>query len=432
MAKKRKRKRKGTGRARRASTRSDARLMDALSQSLAHEVLHGARDLLAIDDPLEVELWVSELMGTWSSLPPLIDGDPHRVFGESLVQGVRHRRSPEALALLLALGAVAPPCVADKAQRAAQELQDRGLPAPAWASEVGRAVAVDAWIAGDPFGGQDAVFVAFRHGKRPAHTLIALIDHNLEGVVKDAFMTGSPKTVLADWNRRSNLEAEPVGVAYAAGMLALGIQARADWADPPSSPEFRQVEALLVAWLHRLGAATTRTSTPDPVVWSQEERAALLGDFVASPEAIGLPEPAGFIAACLVDYRCDYGDGDPLRWSPGLVEVCLGDWFPRKITADDETMAAVPDTTRAWMRYAARRRGLDEVVAAETLAAVDDMEAAFLEAAADPACFGMAKSIAMAMLADGVEAGDGEAMQDWIARFNARPESERRALLTTG
>jgi hypothetical protein len=415
---------KGRGKARRALT-------DALLEPLCREVLCGAKDLLTIDDPLEAELWASELVGTWSSLP-LIDGDPHRVFGEALIRGVRRRRSPEALAVLLALAAVGPPRLAEKAHRVAREHQAAGMRAPAWAAQAGRAVAVDAWIAGDPCGDQDVVFVAFRHGKRPAHTLVALIDHNLEGAVKDAFMAGPPRAVLGDWNRRSELEAEPVSVAYAAGMLALGIQARANWVDPPSSPEYRQVEALLMAWLHRVGAETTQTSTPDPVSLTGEERVALIADFVAAPEAVGLSEAAGFIASCLVDYRCDYGDGDPLRWSPALVEVCLGDWFPRKITADEKTMAAVPGTMRAWLRYVARRCGTDEVVAAETLAAVDEVEAAFLKAAADPACYGMAKSLAMAMIADGVEPGDDEAMQNWIVGFNARPEAERRALLEIG
>lgn len=273
MAKKRK------GKVRRPPSGPSGWWVEATLEPVCRSVLRSAMDLLDMDDPLDAELWASELVGMLSSLP-LIGADPHDVIGESLVRKARHRRSPETLAFLLALAAVAPPRLADKAGAAARELQAAGLRAPAWAAEAGRAVAVEAWMAGDSFGAQDAVFIAFRHGTRPAHTFVALVDHNLGDIVKDVFVAGPPKVVLDDWNSRSNLDAEPVSVTYAAAMLTFGLEAREGWADPPSSRELVQVEALLAARLRGLvGAGTTRASAPAPASFntrSESQRRALL------------------------------------------------------------------------------------------------------------------------------------------------------------
>jgi hypothetical protein len=44
---------------------------------------------------------------------------------------------------------------------------------------------------------------------------------------------------------------------------------------------------------------------------------------------------------CLVA-RCDYGDGDPLRWSPTVVEMFLLDFLPRKAAMSMAEVRAVP------------------------------------------------------------------------------------------
>lgn len=260
-------KRRG-GKVRNLSSGPGGRWVNAMVEPACRSLLRSARDLLALDDPLQAELWGSETVGIWFGLSP-IAGDPHRIVGEPLVRKVGQRQSPEALALLLALAAVAPPGLADQAGGAARKLEAAGLRAPAWAAEAGRATVVRAWMAGDPFGDQDAVFVAFRHGSRPAHTLVALVDHTLGDMVKDAFMAGPPKTVLDDWNWRSSLVPEPVGVPWAVATLALGLEARGSRADPPSSREFVQVEALLTARLRGLGAevpsAGAATGAANPV-----------------------------------------------------------------------------------------------------------------------------------------------------------------------
>jgi hypothetical protein len=49
----------------------------------------------------------------------------------------------------------------------------------------------------------------------------------------------------------------------------------------------------------------------------------------------------------------------------------------------------------------------------------------------NPANFGPAKALANAMLADGIELSNQEAVQAWIDDFNARPFKERDAFFGT-
>lgn len=135
------------------------------------------------------------------------------------------------------------------------------------------------------------------------------------------------------------------------------------------------------------------------------------------------------VARTCLDVRCDHLDGDPLRWSPIVVELLLLDTVPRKVTLDATGIRLLPDVMRRWVRFALRRRGLEERWVAETEEAVRRRTRAFRKAATDPSRFGPAKAIAHAMMADGVDITDREAVRAWIDAFNARPPEDRDALL---
>lgn len=76
----------------------------------------------------------------------------------------------------------------------------------------------------------------------------------------------------------------------------------------------------------------------------------------------------------LLWFGCDYGPGDPLRWSPVAVEVLLTDWLPRKIVADAEFLARAPALLRGLIRFSHGERGIRPALTDETLAAVDEYE----------------------------------------------------------
>lgn len=128
-------------------------------------------------------------------------------------------------------------------------------------------------------------------------------------------------------------------------------------------------------------------------------------------------------------YRCDYSDGDPLRWSPIGVELFMMDYLPRKVSLDAGEIRNVPSVLKAWVRFSLAKRGLEKRWIKETQAAVDRWAPAFKKEATNPDNFGPAKAISQAMMADGVDFADQRAVDRWIEEFNQRPFEERDEFL---
>ena len=93
--------------------------------ALFAELLRAARELLAVRSPLDAELMVSELLGTWWGQR----GGGRRaatveqLVGEGLVDYAGEQRSPAALALLSGIACLGTSRQAAKAERAALQLQ---------------------------------------------------------------------------------------------------------------------------------------------------------------------------------------------------------------------------------------------------------------------------------------------------------------------
>jgi hypothetical protein len=149
---------------------------------------------------------------------------------------------------------------------------------------------------------------------------------------------------------------------------------------------------------------------PEP---SPAERDRLLAEFFDSPEGARWRTDADAheIAGHLVSFRCDHGDGRPLRWSPVVVEILLAHWFARKVVGSPTMYAKVPDVLRAWIRYAGRRLALRPEHIRETLAAVDEHAPAFRRDADDPRAWGPAKAMVQGMLVVGPDRSDEAAVR---------------------
>lgn len=158
-------------------------------------------------------------------------------------------------------------------------------------------------------------------------------------------------------------------------------------------------------------------------------RESLVAEFAVSPEANGLEPidggPATDLARWFIDFACDYGAGDPLRWSPIAVEIILGDWLPRKAILDPGEIAVLPDVLRRFVRFSARRKGLAQEVAAETLEAVDQFTPAFTNGMADEERARPAKEIAMALKTAGIDPTDEAAIQRWMDERNENVRASR-------
>jgi hypothetical protein len=89
------------------------------------------------------------------------------------------------------------------------------------------------------------------------------------------------------------------------------------------------------------------------------------------------------------------------------------------VSLDAEALAAVPEVLGRWVRYCGRRQALAPELVDETLGALEEFREQFAAAGRDPTRFGMAKRIAMQLAADEVDTDDDDAVQAWIAQYNA-------------
>ena len=98
--------------------------------ALFAEMLRAARELLAVRSPLDAELMVSELLGTWwgERTPRSTPGDVEELVGEGLVSYAAQQRSPAALALLSGIACLGTPRQADAGRdgRAGPDGERRG------------------------------------------------------------------------------------------------------------------------------------------------------------------------------------------------------------------------------------------------------------------------------------------------------------------
>lgn len=390
----------------------------AVVAALFEGVLRAARNhLCPAEQPLAAEAWASGLLAVWDGLPA--EGGDDRAFSEALVRHARSVGTPEAVAVLLALAAVAPPRLSTQARTAAVGLLRRGVPAPTWAAQVGQAIPTEAWIGADIYGDQEIVIVGFAYPGGDEHAVCVLLDHSRGGIAKDAYLAAALPQTLARWR-----EAEPEGITLRPATLAevasrLGDALVASDFHPGPDRKLGEMRALLTARL----AVLPPPERPGLVELDHEGREELVADFLSAPEAAGLLAEPAVVVVChsLVAYRCDDGDGDPLRWSPTLVGLCLLDHFPAKVSLDDPDLALVPEVLGAWIRFAGRRQGLSEDTVARTVAAVEHCRGEFALAMLDESRFGPAKRVAMEMLAEGVDLSDEAAVSDWLATSATRP-----------
>jgi hypothetical protein len=351
-------------------------------------------------------------------------------FLDAILDHCERSRTRESLALLAGLAAVSPPPFAERASAGAERLRSQGVADAHWAPLVDHAEFVGAWLLTHPLGDQDGVLLSFHHPED--HVFNVVVDHNLGGMAKDAVCTRDAEKVLSLWSEEDpDAAAHPIDAAEAAGRLRAALAVTDQTFEPPLSFDFVQLRALIEARIRELPEGWEPEAAP---LMPEPEREALVDDFLSSAEAADLETddedaPARVVAEAIVAYRCDYADGDPLRWSSIVAELFMLDWVPRKTNLPDEALELLPDAVRAWVRYAGRRKGLAQRHVDETLEAVDRFEKEFAEAVHDPSRFGPAKQLVSAMLADGVELTDQAQVDEWIRAFNERPFEERKKIL---
>ncbi|MEV3925361.1 hypothetical protein [Actinomadura coerulea] len=387
-------------------------------------MLQHARELLAVRSPLDAELIVSEILGSWwgQRVP---DGDVEEVIGEALVGYASAAATPAALALLTGIAYMGTPRQAAKAERAALQLMSDGVARPGWADRVGMVEPEACFASRDVYGDQDSVICTYTYGGSERHALVILVDRNRAGVVqprgtsasaapagrptasgmvRDAWVSSRVDRLLDHCRRegRENplMRFEELDPRDTKALLQSALDLTDETDAPPVNENFGSYHAFVRA---RVDILPPGGRLPQPPVYGRDRRATIATRFLASDEAGELSDISAAIRCVdrIIDYGCAHDFGRPLRVSPLKCEMFLLDWLPRKVLLSPSEQEAVPHVLAAWVRWAGRRTGLPEEGIRATLDALWDATAKFSAAYRDPAAFGLDRGLVDRLLPDG-------------------------------
>jgi hypothetical protein len=387
--------------------------------ALFAELLRAARELLAVRSPLDAELMVSELLGTWWGQR----GGGRRaatveqLVGEGLVDYAGAQRSPAALALLSGIACLGTPRQAAKAEHAALELIEAGVPCPGWAAHLGAVTSAECYVNPDDLGDTDEIICVFSYAGEETHALVSVVDYNTDGMIKDGWVTSRVGKLLdhcREASRQRGAEGKyafrQVDAGQARHMLETALTVTDSVNDPTVSESFPSYHAFIRARIRALppfrGRSLTATGplnvTGRRQAWSKDRRAMLAAEFLASDEAEELSDrgSASHCADRIIDYGCDRDFGRPLRMSPTKVEAFLLGWLPSKVMLSFAEQDAMPHVLAVWVRWAGRRRGLSEAAITDSLEAVFNAISRFAQAYRDPAEFGLDYALIRRLLPD--------------------------------
>jgi hypothetical protein len=401
-------------------------------------MLRAARELLAVRSPLDAELMVSELLGTWWGQQPGRAGpkqarrrqaEVEELVGEGLVAYAAQQGSPAALALLSGIACLGTPRQAARAERAALALMERGVARPGWAEHVGAVAAADCYVNSDAFGDRDEFVCVFSYAGEEPHALVVVVDYNAGGMARDGWVTSQVGKLL-DYCRETGGQAvgepggqpggragqpsfAPLDPPAARRLLESALAVTDAAADPAVSDSFASYHAFIRARVRTLPPARGSAAPWPPgggagggvtrrQAWRKDRRAMLAAEFLASDDAEDLSDrtAASRCADHIVNYGCDQDFGRPLRVSPAKSETFLLDWLPRRVVLSPAEQHAMPHVLAAWVRWAGHRTGLAEKAIGQALDAVFDSMGTFTRVYHDPASFGLEAALVARLLPD--------------------------------
>lgn len=372
---------------------------------------------------LEAEEWASCLIGTWHVRPLPGGEDIEELFFPGFVTALEQLGTATALATLRAISAVGAGRHGPSARAAADRLAAAGLPEPPWSNEVGQArPAIAALMHEQAFDDGVSVLIEFDGADDEPHTLGIYIDHNMGGLVKDAFVAGPLNEVRAQLDRpgapADGLAIRDLDLAEARARVDAALSMLDHTYDPIVSDDVRSLRAFIDARMRLLPEGFARPEEFEEI--TPDERDELLTDFLAAPDGVRWrdDEDAEDVVAAAIDFGADYNHGGPLRWSPVVVEIFMTSWLARKVAREPEFFKRVPDVLRDWVGYAGRRRGVPSAPLREAVASVKRYRKQMLAATSDPEAWGPAKSFAVAAMEAGVDLSDPDAIGVFVEQYN--------------
>jgi hypothetical protein len=379
--------------------------------ALFDELLRAARELLAVRSPLDAELLVSDLLGTWwPQRHHTVGGSGiEQLIGEGLVDYAAQQRSSAALALLSGIACLGTSRQAAAAEQAAIRLIDAGVRTPKWADYLGAVSPAECYVNPDAWGDQDEVICVFSYAGEEPHALICVIDYNSAGMIRDGWVSSQVDKLLDHCRRMAfRVSSRPedgfrqIEPSQARKMLEAALATTDGAEDPPVSDSFAARHAFIRARIRALPPAPSRGQRSRRPPWPPERRALIAAEFLASDEAEELSDrqAASRIADLIIDFGCDQDSGRPQRMSPAKVQNFMLSWLPRKVLLSVSDQNAMPHAVDAWIRWSGRKRGLSEAAVGQTLDVLFDSMATFSRIYRDPAEFGLDEKLVARLLPD--------------------------------
>jgi hypothetical protein len=356
VSRRRKKKQKST---RRPGGRSPSQ-RSALREIYA-EVTAALRSELDAVDPLETELMISGLLGTWRrALGPA--EDPESSIGADLVAYAATKSTRGALALLRGMAAVAASeDLRGAASTAADTVAAGGVAEPAWSDVVGRPGVEECWRAEDVYGDGATLVCGFAYGGQ-RHAIVAMMDFNhLGGWVRELLVSDDPDGVKE--TLRTEADAQPLIATMQVDPAEAGPQLRAALAatdltwKPETGEDYDEYVAIARARSRLLPGEDV---TPDPAEVDEPARQKIVEDFLGStyaPEAVP-GDVARRCARLIVDYGADHDAGRPLRVGPAKLGAFLLGWLPNTVAMDEDERRAMAAMIVGWVRWAGERTQL--------------------------------------------------------------------------
>lgn len=133
----------------------------------------------------------------------------------------------------------------------------------------------------------------------------------------------------------------------------------------------------------------------------------------------------------MLHYKWNYLDGHLTRWTRDNLSQLYLEVFPAKVIVEEGDLDREMDEARTFLRFLSATGLLDEKSApigalVEHLGVIGPE---FKRSMADPSLFSMGKRLWTEAAAEGVRPDDRGAVEAFIQRFNARPYTERDAVL---
>lgn len=343
----------------------------ALHSGDAYELLGLASTLLAVTDPRRAHPFARE--------------EPIGPSREELVESFLDIDVPETSALLTAIAPMLGDELASRRVRRELDRRSHRLPAPVAGLnpiQVGTPIRVS-HVLGDG----DSYLLPVRTRAGEDLTVLVYVDHDLGTVAKDGFV--APVTAQETLDRLGDAAGgdpdttfTPVDPAHARAVIAEAIEFGAHTYPPFETDTWPNCRPLVEWVVGELPAGGSGHRRPE---WTDADRAALVDRFLASPHGTGHDDAtARDQLDWLLWFGCDYGPGDPLRWSATRVEMLLADWVPRKIVAPVEALEGIPDVLRDLVRFGHAEAGIRAGLTDETLAGVDRWEPEYQRAIRQP------------------------------------------------